>query len=249
MRTFRLLAADEIECRQAEVDKNGNYLTLLLYKTARTDAQLLDETFGAKRWQCRYECIDGKMYCGIGIYDSELKEWVWKWNVGTESNTEAEKGEASDALKRAGFVWGIGTELYSAPRIKIYKEKCEIKEFNGKNKCFDNFVVSNIAYDDKGNITALQIKNKTKNVIAFTLGSESEKPAPKPEAKLAPKPAEKKFCEQCSKPIEDYLNAEGKRISAQRHIDGCIKKFGRLLCMDCITVNEINKLQDMKNGH
>ena len=143
MRTFRLLRENEIECRVSEISRDGKWLKLLLYKTARTDAALLDETFGPSAWQNDYRVIDGKLFCGIGIKCGS--EWVWKWNVGTESNMEAEKGQASDALKRAGFVWGIGTELYSAPEI------------NGKFRCYDNFTVEKIAYDEQQNISGLAI--------------------------------------------------------------------------------------------
>ena len=108
MREFRLLNPDEIECRVAQV--NEKYVKLLLYKTARTDAALLDEAVGHMFWCNDYKVIDGKMYCGIGIKDKDTLQWVWKWNCGTESNMEKEKGEASDAFKRAGFVWGIGAD-------------------------------------------------------------------------------------------------------------------------------------------
>ena len=106
---------NEIEVRiqqinQYQTDKGvKRYVQLLLYKTARTDAALLDEKYGPMSWQNDYRSIDGKLYCGIGVLTE--KGWVWKWNTGTESNMEAQKGEASDAMKRAGFVWGIGTEL------------------------------------------------------------------------------------------------------------------------------------------
>lgn len=166
MRKFRLLRENEIECRISEIAKSGQYLKLLLYKTARTDAALLDETYGEDRWQNDYKILDGKLYCGIGI-KSESGEWIWKWNVGTESNMEAEKGQASDAMKRAGFVLGIGTELYSSPEIKIYAEKCNIKEYNGKYRCYDNFDVEKIAYDAQQNICGLSIKCNGKRCFVW----------------------------------------------------------------------------------
>lgn len=156
MRTFRLLNESEIECRISEIAKNGKYLKLLLYKTVRTDAALLDETFGPMNWQNAYREIDGKMYCGISVR-SESGEWIWKWNVGTESFTEAEKGQASDAMKRAGFVWGIGAELYSAPELKVPASKCNIKQYGEKFRCYDKFTVEKIAYDDSQNISAISI--------------------------------------------------------------------------------------------
>lgn len=156
MRDFRLLTEDEIECRVAEIDKMGRWLTLLLYKTARTDAALLDETYGPENWQNDYKMLGDRLYCGIGTKCTN-GEWIWKWNVGTESNTEAEKGQASDAFKRAGFVLGIGAELYTAPRIKIPADKCNIKDYNGKYKCYDAFEVEKIAYDTKENISGISI--------------------------------------------------------------------------------------------
>lgn len=155
MRKFRLLTENEIECRIAEVDRQGRYVSLLLYKTARTDSALLDETYGAENWQNDYKCIDGKLFCGIGIKSDG--EWIWKWNLGTESNMDAEKGQASDAMKRAGFVLGLGSELYSAPRIKIPADKCNIVEYDGKYRCYDNFEVEKIAYDNNQNISGLSI--------------------------------------------------------------------------------------------
>lgn len=166
MRQFRLLNTDEVECRISEIDKQGRFLRLLLYKTARTDAALLDETYGPMNWCNDYREINGKMYCGIAVRD-DSGAWVWKWNVGTESNMEAEKGQASDAMKRAGFVWGIGTELYSAPEIKISSDKCNIKEYGGKFRCYDRFSVEKIAYSEKQEICGISIKCNGKRCFVW----------------------------------------------------------------------------------
>lgn len=157
MNSFRLLTADEIECRISQISDKG--LSLLLYKTARTDANLLDEKYGAFSWQNDFKVVDGVLYGGIGILACAEDEggWVWKWDAGTESNTEAEKGRASDAFKRAGFKWGIGRELYTAPRIWIPADKCSIKEKNGRLSCYDTFSVEKIVYNDKQEISGLSI--------------------------------------------------------------------------------------------
>lgn len=173
MRNFKLLTEKEIECRVSEIAKNGSFLKLLLYKTARTDAAKLDEAFGMNNWQNDYRVLDGKLYCGIGVRTD--KDWVWKWNVGTESNMEAEKGQASDAMKRAGFVLGIGTELYSAPEIKIPAEKCGIKEYNGKYKCYDKFSVEKISYDENEDINGVAIRNDTTGKRVFVWQKDSNK--------------------------------------------------------------------------
>lgn len=113
---FRPLQADEIEVRVGGVYKSG--VTFLLYKNARVDMAILDETVGEMNWQRNHKEVKGNLYCGIGIAKG-AGEWVWKWDCGTESYTEKEKGEASDAFKRAGFNWGIGRELYTAPFIYL----------------------------------------------------------------------------------------------------------------------------------
>lgn len=161
---FRDLRADEIECRVQSVKESG--LVLLLYKDARVDMNILDETVGSACWQREhYEC-KGNLFCRVGVKLTDLKtlkdEWVWKSDCGTESNTEAQKGEASDSFKRACFNWGIGRELYTSPFIWIPADKCNIK--NGK--CYDKFKVEKIQIENKV-ITGLAIYNETKKERAF----------------------------------------------------------------------------------
>ena len=172
---FRSLRADEIECRIAQVSKQGKGLSLLLYKNARCDMNILDETVGTQNWQREhYEC-KGNLFCRIGIREPGTDDWVWKADCGTESNTEAQKGEASDSFKRAGFNWGIGRELYTAPFIWIGANACNLKaNEKGTYKCNDKFSVSHIVIKDK-KIVELVIVNETthKEVFAFGTGKQS----------------------------------------------------------------------------
>ena len=141
MKLFRTLHADEIECRVSSITTKG--VVLLLYKTARTDADLLDETFSPTGWKNDFKIVDGVLYGGVALYDKDKNEWIWKWDAGTESNTEAEKGQASDCFKRAGFKWGIGVELYSAPFIFI---QCDtIKDEYATKKAGKDIPLCNIA--------------------------------------------------------------------------------------------------------
>lgn len=177
---FRSLRADEIECRIGQVARNGSGLSLLLFKNARTDADVLDEVVGPKNWQCKfYEC-KGTLFCSVGILVSggtvdldnnglhtSNELWVWKDDAGSPSNMEAQKGEASDAFKRACFKWGIGRELYTAPRIWVYGDKCHIKPGqNGKFQCYDNFSVSSIQVKDH-KIEQLEIRNDSNGQVVF----------------------------------------------------------------------------------
>ena len=161
---FRTLKADEIECRIGTI-KEGSGLSLLLYKDARCDMNLLDETVGIMNWQRTHEVIDGKLCCIVSIWDDEKNQWINKQDVGTESNTEAEKGVFSDSFKRACVNVGIGRELYTAPFIWVGADKCNL---NGK-KCYDRFRVSNIHYDENRCIDGLVIVNDKTNQIVYSL--------------------------------------------------------------------------------
>ena len=164
---FRPLFAGEIECRVQRINEKG--FSVLLYKTARTDMNLLDETVGPFGWQNRFEEIKGSLYCHISIFDKDNNRWIEKSSNGVESNTEAIKGESSDAMKRAGFMWGIGRELYSAPFIYI-KNDGKLVEKNNKGQWVlasnVHLKVSKIEYKD-GKITYLALNNGDSLLRAF----------------------------------------------------------------------------------
>lgn len=154
---FRRLKPSEIECRVGTIKEKG--LSLLLYKDARCDMNMLDEA-GVK-WKREHQEINGKLFCTVSIWDADLKEWVSRQDVGVESNEQAAKGEASDSFKRACFNWGIGRELYSAPFIWISAAKYNgYTNAKGKPATYDKFSVTNIAYDEEtGGITGVAVKN------------------------------------------------------------------------------------------
>lgn len=185
---FRTLRADEIELRVGTVSAKG--ATLLLYKDARCDQAVLDETVGAMNWQ-RHHSRDNAN-CTVSIWDSEKQMWVSKEDTGTESMTEKEKGLASDSFKRACTNWGIGRELYTSPWIFV---KCDTKsKQNGYGyELVDKFFfsgakVSDIEYDDKRKIKALTIVDED-GVLMYSYPKRKQKAAPK---KTAPKKEEPK---------------------------------------------------------
>lgn len=162
-RKFRLLRADEIECRVATCNKNG--VSLLLYKDARCDMNILDETLGAMNWQRDHKELKGVIYAGVGIFNPPMDDWVWKWDAGAESYTEKEKGEASDSFKRACVNWGIGRELYTSPFIWVKAADTKLeKDDNGKYKCKDSFFVRAIEYE-YDIISYLLICNKSGAIV------------------------------------------------------------------------------------
>lgn len=163
---FRTLNANEIDCRIATIKKEG--VTLLLYKDARVDQNILDETVGPMNWQRSHSRDNAN--CTVSLWDEEKKQWVAKEDTGKESFTEAEKGLASDSFKRACFNWGIGRELYSAPNIWIPSTGADIKQGgSGKLQCYDKFSVEKILYDENRNIVALSIRNDSKNTRVFVM--------------------------------------------------------------------------------
>ena len=160
---FRLLRADEIDARVAQVKENG--LSLLLYKDARCDMNVLDETVGAFNWKRDHSRENAN--CIVSIWDAEKQQWISKEDTGTESQSEAQKGLASDSFKRACVNWGIGRELYTAPFIWIKADDCKIIKSGDKFKSFDKFSVRNISYNDKREIDGLVIVKDYKEVFVW----------------------------------------------------------------------------------
>lgn len=152
---FRTLTADEIEVRVGQCKEKG--CSVLLYKDARCDMAILDETVGAGFWQRRHYDCKGNLFCSVGI--KIANEWIWKDDCGAESNTEKEKGEASDSFKRACVNWGIGRELYTAPFLWFKAEDVQMYQKNGRLITDDRFRVMEIRYNDRRQIEFLTIKN------------------------------------------------------------------------------------------
>ena len=127
------LTAHEIDFRVQSISKKG-WATILAYKDARCDMKRLDDVFGVFGWQRDYKTVGTLMLCGVSVWDTDRKQWVTKWDTGTESNTEAAKGLASDSFKRACFNLGIGRELYDYPFICIQLRDHEWTENGNKGK-------------------------------------------------------------------------------------------------------------------
>ena len=185
---FRTLYANEIECRVGTINEKG--FTVLLYKDARCDMNILDETVGKENWQRDHKEVKGNLYGGVAIWDDEKKQWITKWDCGTESNTEKEKGESSDSFKRACVNWGIGRELYTAPviRVKGNVNKTDKGKFI---PAFWNITVAEIGYNDKREINKLVVKGD--NEVIFEYGKKTQNEGGRYEMnakKTAPKPAQ-----------------------------------------------------------
>ena len=175
MEEIRLLSKEDIEVRVAQTLAGNNKVrvNLLLYKNARVDMKIMDELFTPMGWKRTHKLIGDRLYCCVEVYNPETKEWICKEDVGVESNTEAEKGQASDSFKRACVNWGIGRELYTAPKISIELNENEYtKDQNSRIKVWAYFSVKSIGYDSKTRtITSLEIQDKYGNVRFSMNGS------------------------------------------------------------------------------
>lgn len=220
---FRLLRADEIDCRVSTCRENG--VSLLLYKDARVDQNILDETIGPMNWMRAHTRDNAN--CIVSIWDDEKKQWVSKEDTGTESNTEAEKGLASDSFKRACFNWGIGRELYTAPFIWIQSAACkQLKQGqSGKWQCFDRFHVDAIEYTDRREISYLKISNASGPVY------ESGHKTGNPEPQKAP---ECVLCADCGKQINPLKRTDGSIWAVPDIVTYGTLRFKRPLCGACM---------------
>lgn len=185
---FRELEADEIEIRVGMVKDKG--CSLLLYKDSRADMTILDEGVGTLNWK-REHTRDNKN-CIVSIWDDGKGQWVSKEDTGTESNTEQQKGLASDSFKRACVNWGIGRELYTSPFIWVNLKNSERYE-SGKDKYGKvkyqlsknvKFKVKEITYDEKRRIKNLVIVDQD-NEVRFSTSKNVVKSKPKVEKKVS----------------------------------------------------------------
>jgi len=202
---IRLLRADEIECRIATINEKG--LSLLLFKDARVDQKILDETFTPMGWRRTHQEIGGNLYCTVEIWDEGKQQWIAKQDVGTESYSEKEKGQASDSFKRACFNWGIGRELYTAPFIWIPAGKVEIRQNGGKYSCYEHFSVSEIGYDKNRVICSLAIVGSKKQVLFSLYQAKTE--IPDKQMAVAGRGIERRAAESVGAGATDLTEKEG----------------------------------------
>ena len=214
---FRKLRADEIEVRVAQCTQYG--ATYLLYKDARCDQNILDETVGCLNWQRSHTRDNAN--CIVSIWDETKGMWVSKEDTGKESNTEAEKGLASDSFKRACFNWGIGRELYTSPEIKMKKKDLSSHKESGTDKygkpkyaCYDKFKVAEIKYDGRriSHVTILNLDTG----VAFDFGDNVVEPINTPKEDkvlLASEPKKetiKKLCKERGIDADKWLSSNGR---------------------------------------
>lgn len=194
------LTKDDIEIRTGSCSQKG--ASFLLYKTARVDTKRFNSVFGLD-WKREHRVENGHYICKISIFNDITKEWICREDVGTESNTEKEKGAFSDAFKRAGSSFGVGIELYEAPFIFI-KDITKPK-VGGKFELEDQFYSNNLIvqkyeYSQKDGLQIEIYHTKDKKIVfsnfksgKFEPKKEEEKPINKTEHKnLAENISEKK---------------------------------------------------------
>ncbi len=239
---FRALRADEIEVRVSQVMAKG--ASFLLYKDARCDMNMLDETVGPFGWQRKHELINGKEFCTLSIKDPNTGEWISKQDCGTESNTEKEKGETSDALKRAAFNWGIGRELYTKIFIYIPGITEPDPKSTGRYKLknpYEKYTVSEVTIDkDRQKITELKIvDSKYKEVFYWSEGLKQTRPkkgddTPTKDTIKAENNFNKTFeneltkCDICGKQIRATTLKTAAEVAKTTK-----DRFGQKTCMAC----------------
>lgn len=217
-----LLTADDVECRVQSMSKDNTTAFLLLYKDARVDMRILDEVFGAMNWQ-RHHSRDNAN-CIISVWDEDKRQWVEKEDTGTESQTEAAKGIASDSFKRAGFNWGIGRELYDAPFIAVDMSK---DEFNKFGKLTTRFKVKEMSYNEQTRqFDTLKIVDGKGNV-RFELGKKIQ-----PKAQPKPQPKADNHAEQKQSKVNMACSICGTKID-KTVSEYSVKTYGAEMCRVC----------------
>lgn len=228
MKEIRNLTADEIEVMVQSLNATSKGCVLLVYKDARCDQKILDETFGAENWQRSHQEVNGNLFCTVSIWDESKNMWISKQDAGKESNTEKEKGHASDSFKRACVNWGIGRELYNAPFIYVKLEENEIN--NGKLAKGVEFSIKEIEYDGK-EITKLVVQD-TFNKIRYTFPKNAKSGENKPKEKT-----EVELISECCERIENCTSID--------ELHSIWKDYRSLQSHDLIVLKKDNKKNEL----
>lgn len=228
MNEIRNLFPDEIEVRIGKVNAYG--ATLLLYKNARVDMDILDEVYGPLGWK-REHSRDNKN-CVVSVWNPEIQQWISKEDVGACDGWEDEKGVCSDSFKRACVNLGIGRSLYTAPKMFVFKEKLSSwkEEFEEKDgevipsySCFDRFVVKNIEYVGKY-IQSVKVQNlKTRDILEFNSDAEIPMPAIEDMSEKKKKTASRKKKKEEDLPVAEPI-AEEPEIEVESPVTAPIKE-------------------------
>lgn len=234
MKEIRLLKPDDVEVRIQSVNKGG--ARLLLYKNARVDMNILDETFGPMNWQ-RHHSRDNQN-CTVSVWDEEKREWVSKEDTGTESFTEKEKGLASDSFKRACFNWGVGRELYTAPDIFVFRNDLKTHKEKGQGFiCYDRFVVTDIKYNGRAIVEVIIRNEDTGKEIAF--GN-----TPKPRTEYKTKPPD----QTGNKVTESHIELLKKTADKKKVSLGMALAMAGVSTLEGITKEEYNEVVKVLRG-
>lgn len=237
---FRNLTKDEVEVRI------GGSGSLLLYKTARVDAEVLDETVGQANWQKKFYQVKNTMICSVGIninYDEPNKEpvWVWKDDAGDDDYTmEKVKAEASDSFKRAGFAWGIGRCLYYGPKMKL-PDNLKARANDKSNPLFLD--VSELEYDKKDRISKITITTDWGKTIVYQWANGRKVSNPTTPTTTTTDTEEEDLGEPLGNEEREFLTAYVRGLSADQYNNFFIwleKQFGTR------KIAELTKVQGKK---
>jgi len=240
-----LLTAQDVELRVSQLQQTnyGVYATLLVYKDARTDFAMLNKVFGPLGWQRKHCVIEGNLYCTVSVWDEEHQRWIERMDVGVPSNTESEKGAASDSFKRACFNYSLGTELYDAPIIRFKLADNEVSMgSNGKPKTYAKFQVGTMIYDrDKRCFTEFTVLDQEGNVrFSLTKSQPVTNSNSRPAIPSTPsiRPVEHSYedVNAIPTPSQNMNTCENCQaaIKSPKVIDFSRKKFnGRIYCYAC----------------
>lgn len=124
-----LFPVSEIKWKPQALTQDKKRAMVVAYLDARAIMRRLDDVCGPFGWACQMRpAPNNQMSCAIGIkhsvvypgQDVPAVDWVWKEDVGGESEQEKvgdrTKAAASDAFKRAASMWGIGRYFWNMPR-------------------------------------------------------------------------------------------------------------------------------------
>lgn len=235
MKQIRKLNKNEVYARIVSVNRGG--AKVLLYKKAGTDQKILDEIFGVGEWGLTYRHTSARMFDkDVIISDATLMIPTDHGFVPITGSSDTIKAEMAgsvkdvsaidnDAVKRAGFLLGIGEELKTKemfiPASELFTYSSEQDAATGEWKCgcHDILNIYDLDVTDEKKIESVTFSIRSDyrgtNERLYAVGKRAVHPAPasdREDGKEAPAPAEAKVV--ASVPQEKETREEPEHTEA-----------------------------------
>lgn len=120
--------------------------------------EMMDKTFGPAGWSMRRYYADGRLWCQVGVYSPDTREYCYKdaGGLNLPCRDPALMREVTSFVSAAAF-WGVGRDVMELDDILLKSTQVTInKDEKGRCHLLTALKVDRFAYDEAGHITMVQ---------------------------------------------------------------------------------------------